>query len=369
MTNDMTTTGNAELVHNAPRVITTPDQVKAGLMPQNYAECNMLARAFLDSRMYKISNLGQAMVILLTGMDLGVTPSVAFRSIHVIEGKPSPSADLLVAVCKNHPEVCEYFRLIESTSTAATFETKRVGDPPVRISYTHADAEKAGLLGKDNWRKNEPQMLCARAASRLARIVYQDLTLGLYTPDELKSGEGDIAMEFDVDSETVNASIGMNPDGDHGVPAEADAEIRNTQRPALNAPPPRSESIADEQARTAGERAKAPRESTADKVLHLEVYNNLKRTQGETCKPGDEACSQAFMMAEGFTGPNVIDTIRVIPTADLTRILTKLKAMPDFTEPSDVTDNELAMAIDPGVDDRPALDDPFAEYGPGQMNN
>ena len=48
-----------------------------------------------------------------------------------------------------------------------------------------ADAVTAGLAGGDNWRKHPKAMLRARALSAIARLVYPDLLLGVYDPDEL----------------------------------------------------------------------------------------------------------------------------------------------------------------------------------------
>ena len=67
-----------------------------------------------------------------------------------------------------------------------------------RLCYTIEDAEKAGLLkpprqGKQGgpWHTIPRQMLRHRAKSELARLEYPDLLAGLYTPEELKDGNGD----------------------------------------------------------------------------------------------------------------------------------------------------------------------------------
>jgi hypothetical protein len=110
----------------------------------------------------------------------------SLRSVHVIEGKPTLSADLIAALVKSRSDVCEYFRLVESAADAATYETKRRGEPsPTRMSFTMADATRAGVTGKDNWRKYPAAMLRARCITALARAVYPDLVLGVYDPDEL----------------------------------------------------------------------------------------------------------------------------------------------------------------------------------------
>jgi hypothetical protein len=105
----------------------------------------------------------------------------SLRSIHVIEGKPSCSADLILALCKRRPEVCRYFRLVRSDATVATYETLRDGRPaPTTLSFTIEQAKSASLTGKDNWKKYPEAMLRARCIAALARAVYPDLVLGVY---------------------------------------------------------------------------------------------------------------------------------------------------------------------------------------------
>ena len=108
-----------------------------------------------------------------------------FAGLLLIKGKPTLSADAMGALVQSR-EVCTYLRCVESTEKVATFETMRKGHPePTRLSYTMADAVTAGLAGGDNWRKHPKAMLRARALSAIARLVYPDLLLGVYDPDEL----------------------------------------------------------------------------------------------------------------------------------------------------------------------------------------
>ena len=123
-------------------------------------------------------------VILATGRELGIGPMQALSDINVIQGKPVFSADLMVAQCKKHPEVCRYIRLIETTDQRAVYETHRIGSPePERFTFTIEDAKRLGLDSKDNYRKQPKTMLRRRCAAALAREVYPDLVRG-YDPDE-----------------------------------------------------------------------------------------------------------------------------------------------------------------------------------------
>jgi hypothetical protein len=125
-------------------------------------------------------------LILSMGQELGISPALALSSIHVIEGKPTLSADLMVAVTKSRG-VCQSFRLIESTEERATYEAHRVGDPePTRLTFTLEDAKKLDLLGKHNWKKQPKTMLRKRCKAALCREVFEDILAGFYDPEELE---------------------------------------------------------------------------------------------------------------------------------------------------------------------------------------
>src|SRR5574342_21528 len=63
------------------------------------------------------------LVTLITGHQLGLSPMQAVRGLHVINGKAIMSADLMVALVLKQHQVCEFFRLVESTNQKATYTT------------------------------------------------------------------------------------------------------------------------------------------------------------------------------------------------------------------------------------------------------
>lgn len=147
--------------------------------------------ADLADRLAKSSLLPEALrnrpadvlVMIITGVELGLSPMQSIRGLHVIKGKAVMSADLQVALVKKHRD-CGYFRLVESNDTRAIYETERKGEAKTTMAFTIEQAQRAGLLGNDNWKKYPAAMLRARCSSALARAVYPDLTLGVYEEDE-----------------------------------------------------------------------------------------------------------------------------------------------------------------------------------------
>lgn len=154
--------------------------------PSDVSSAFDLAKILVESKLLprSLSTPAAAFTVIMAGRELGLTAMQSLRSLHVIEGKPVMSADLMVALCLRS-SVCESFRLIESTDKVATYEATRKGEKPVRLSWTKEQAAAAGLLGKANWKNHLPDMLRARCKAALARIVFPDLMLGIYDADEI----------------------------------------------------------------------------------------------------------------------------------------------------------------------------------------
>ena len=160
-----------------PSVEHTPDEWERGLEPRCMADAVRLAQRMHDSHMFSGYGNGPAVLsTILLGRELGIPAMAALRSVHLIEGKHSLSADLMVALVLRSG-MAEYFQMSESTAELCTYVTKRKGNPlPTSLSYTIEQAKQAGLLaptrsGKtSNWQKIPKQMLRARAKSELARL-------------------------------------------------------------------------------------------------------------------------------------------------------------------------------------------------------
>lgn len=129
-------------------------------------------------------------VIALTGRDMGIPMMQALSQIYVIEGRPSPSAQLMLGLARRHGHDIWIEESTEETCTAVG--TRRGSTKEQRLTWTIGMARGAGLLNKDNWKKYPAAMLRARAISNLCRVVCPDALLGLedMTPDELGVDDG-----------------------------------------------------------------------------------------------------------------------------------------------------------------------------------
>jgi hypothetical protein len=140
-----------------------------------------------------IKTPAQAMAIILTGQELGIPPMHALRSIHVIEGKPTLSAELMLALMlKGGVQITWLGSDEERASLAATR-----GQTAFTGTFTLEEAKRANLTGKVGWRLYPGAMLRARAIALVARVVAPDLIAGLYTAEEL-------GADVDVDGAIVS---------------------------------------------------------------------------------------------------------------------------------------------------------------------
>lgn len=184
------TNGTTMVKHTEPGPGLVKVETTRAFEPVGIQEAFHLAGILVASRLLPraVTTPEAAFAIIMTGRELGLTAMQSLRSIHVIEGKTTLSADLIASLVKSNRDVCHWFRLVESTDQIATYETHRVGEPsPTRMSFSWSDATRAGLTGKDNWKKYPSAMLRARCITALARAVYPDLAMGLYDTEEIET--------------------------------------------------------------------------------------------------------------------------------------------------------------------------------------
>lgn len=202
--------------------------------PNNLAEAVDFSERVSKSALLSSALRGKpadVLVAILTGRELGLSPMQSIRGIHVIEGKPTMAADLMVAQCVRRPDICKYFTCRVTNANLATYVTERVGAGVSTLTFTIEQAKTAGLSGKDNWRKYPDAMLRSRCAAALARMVYPDLLAGVYADDELTER----ATPGAAQEPSVVAEFRRTPVADDDERAAADATA--LARPAEQAQP------------------------------------------------------------------------------------------------------------------------------------
>ncbi len=138
-------------------------------------------------------NLPAILACVATGRALGIPDMAALRSIHIIDGKATYSAELMVMLARKagHSIEADY----GEGSVTARGRRGDNGDAS-SVTWTLAMAERANLLSKDNWKKYPESMLWARAVSQLCRVLFADVFAGsTYTPDEAELSDWEREVE------------------------------------------------------------------------------------------------------------------------------------------------------------------------------
>jgi hypothetical protein len=166
------------------------------IMPQTFegmmAQADVLAKSGLLPA--EVKSAPAALAIMLTGRELGIPPMQAFRSIYIVKGKPTLSAQLMGALILRAGHA---YRVIESTDARCVIEFRRRGQDHVyRHEFTIEDAKTAQLLGNTTWKAYPKAMLFSRCMSAGARVAMPDVLAGMYTPEEL-ADPGQVVMDSD----------------------------------------------------------------------------------------------------------------------------------------------------------------------------
>lgn len=164
----------------------------ANLMPQTFGEKYKMAQVLSQSGLIPqgLNTPEKVCVALQWGHELGLSPMVAVNNVAVINGKPTLSADIMCAVVKRSPEYGG-IEWIKNSDTEAECKITRIlpnGKTESIVSrFTMEDATKAGLAGRDVWRKYPRRMLKHRCLSYGLKDMFPDFLAGLYTPEEMES--------------------------------------------------------------------------------------------------------------------------------------------------------------------------------------
>ena len=146
-----------------------------------------LAPSDLLPKQYR-GNPANVLVAIEYGAALGLEPMAAIQGIHVVEGKPTASAQLIGALVRK----AGHRLRVQCDNGRAVATIIRADDPDFTFTavWTLDRAQKAGLAGKGVWKQYPDQMLKNRAITEVARDACPEVLAGVsYTAEELGSDE------------------------------------------------------------------------------------------------------------------------------------------------------------------------------------
>jgi len=185
-----------------------------------YAEALSGASLLPDAYRGKPANV---LLALEYGNALGIPPMVAIQQVHIIQGRPVASAQLIGALVRK----AGHRLRVTGDDKRAVCEIVRDDDPEFtfRAEWTWDRAVAAKLTGKDTWKAYPGNMLRARAITECARDACPEALAGIsYTAEEL--GDDTLPAEAYPQTDSGAATQAESPSDEGGagsIPAASPA--------------------------------------------------------------------------------------------------------------------------------------------------
>ncbi len=138
----------------------------------------------------------KALAIMQKGRELGIPPMEAMSSINVIQGKPSVSPQLMLALARRTGELEDL--QMDVSDKVANVTVKRKGQSAYTTTFGIKEATDLQLITKDNYKKQPGVMFQWRALAQNLRVTFPDAIAGLYLVEEMIPGEETITTRGSV---------------------------------------------------------------------------------------------------------------------------------------------------------------------------
>ena len=285
-----------------------------------FEEIKDLGKVFLASGFFKdIKDSAQAIVKIMYGRELGFSPVTSIMGIHIIEGKPELSANILASLVKSSSRYD--YRVTVHTNDKCCIEFHQDGNVIGDSSFSVKDAQQAGIARQGSgWTKYPKAMCFARAMSQGVRTHCPDVSAGvpIYTEGELS---GNDPTPKDADTENISISP--------GTPIAASAPVVDEKTWETNTPDNyeiEERRAIQEESNTAPERtpeATPPELVTSDQITAFNVsfrdaVNNDSLTRNDI-----DAHRRKWLKENGYVDTGGKGTSKAIPNKGWVQVRNK----------------------------------------------
>ncbi|MDO9713694.1 recombinase family protein [Paracraurococcus lichenis] len=181
----------------------------------------VLAQSSLVPRDYR-GKVADILGALLWGQEVGLGPLQALQGIAVVNGRPAIWGDAALTLVRAHPACVSIREGVEGggDDQHGWCEVVRRGHPPVRRTFSVADAKRARLWGKTGpngptpWVTYPARMLMLRARGFAIRDAFADALRGVITVEEaadIPPEPRDVPNLAAESAPTADASAAANP--------------------------------------------------------------------------------------------------------------------------------------------------------------
>ena len=171
-------------------------------------QVRVMAKSASASKLFSAKAEEQIFTLMLVAQSEGIHPIKALMSYDIINGQPALKSSEALARYMDAGGKIEWIKS-DKESAKARFTHPSSGS--FEYEYTVEDATDAGLINKDNWKKNRKAMLRARCTSAGIRMSYPRCLNNMYLAEEVQDFEpveidepkseiieGDIIPELDI---------------------------------------------------------------------------------------------------------------------------------------------------------------------------
>lgn len=171
-----------------------------------------IGEIFAKSGMFPdVKSQAQAVVKILAGKELGLSPFEAMGSIYVVNGRLALASKAMAGLIQRSKKYGYIIKKLDDTE--CTIDITNSDGVVGTTTFTIKDAAKAGLVNKDNWKSYPRNMLYARALSNACRFYCPEVISGYYSLEEMEDLDSTAignpvktAVSIDVDAEVKNGS-------------------------------------------------------------------------------------------------------------------------------------------------------------------
>lgn len=146
-------------------------------------EIRVMAKSAASSKMFSAKAEEQIFTLMLIAQSENIHPIKALMAYDVINGQPALKASEALARYMDAGGKIEWIKS-DKESAKARFIHPSSGS--FEYEYTAEDATDAGLINKDNWKKNLKAMLRARCTSAGIRMSYPRCLNNMYLAEEVQ---------------------------------------------------------------------------------------------------------------------------------------------------------------------------------------
>ena len=167
-----------------------------------------IGEVFAKSGMFPdVKTQAQAVVKILAGREMGLTPFESMNSMYIVNGKIAVMSNAIASIVKKGGKYdYKVDKLDDKECTLSFFRMNGEVKPLGTSTFTFQDAAKAGLVNKEVWKSYPRNMLFSRALSNGVRWFCPDAACA-YTVEELKDIEPvreTKTIELKADGEVTN---------------------------------------------------------------------------------------------------------------------------------------------------------------------